>query len=129
MPPFQVIIRLRYGDEGEDNVDRRAISVGAVGLGERVCRVGWRGVGGLGDPSRIYVRVGWGRRRMRDIRGSPLTINLAANPRLDETINLSSSSSEDLLEGGEVEVAEVEEEEDGEIQIRDVRTVEEEQEV
>ena len=92
MPPFQVIIRLRYGDEGEDNVDRRAISVGAVGLGERVCRVGWRGVGGLGDPYQIYVRVGWGRRRMRDIRNSPLTINLAN--RLDETINLSSSSSE-----------------------------------
>ena len=125
MPPFQLIIRLRYGDEGEDNVIRRATSVGAVGLGERVCRVGWRGVGGLGDPSRIYVRVGWGRRRMLDIRGSPLTMNLAANPLLDETINLSSSSSE----GGEVEVAEVEEEEDGEIQIRDVRTVEEEEEV
>ena len=66
---------------------------------------------------------------MLDIRGSPLTMNLAQNPHLDETINLSSSSSEDLLEGGEVEVAEVEEEEDGEIQIRDVRTVEEEQEV
>ena len=123
MPPFQVIIRLRYGDEGEDNVDRRAISVGAVGLGERVCRVGWVGVGGLGDPYQIYVRVGWGRRRMRDIRNSPLTINLAN--RLNETINLSSSSSE----GGEVEVAEVEEEEDGEIQIVDVRTVEEEEEV
>ena len=107
MPPFQVIIRLRYGDEGEDNVDRRAISVGAVGLGERVCRVGWRGVGGLGDPSRIYVRVGWGR-RMLDIRGSPLTMDLHQNPQLDETINVSSSSSsEDLLEGGEVEVAEV----------------------
>ena len=122
MPPFQVIIRLWYGDEGEDNVDRRAISVGAVGLGERVCRVGWVGVGGLGDPYQIYVRVGWGR-GMRDIRNSPLTINLAAN-RLDETINLSSSSSE----GGEVEVAEVEEEEDGEIQIMDVRTVDTEEE-
>ena len=128
MPPFQLIIRLRYGAEGEDNVIRRATAVGAVGLGVRVCRVGWRGVGGLGHPSRIYVRVGWGR-RMLDIRGSPLTMNLAQNPHLDETINLSSSSSEDLLEGGEVEVAEVEEEEDGEIQIRDVRTVEEEQEV
>ena len=126
MPPFQLIIRLRYGAEGEDNLIRRATAVGAVGLGVRVCRVGWRGVGGLGDPSRIYVRVGWGRRRMLDIRGSPLTMNLAQNPHLDETINLSSSSSEDLLEGGEVEVAE---EEDGEIQIRDVRTVEEEQEV
>ena len=99
MPPFQVIIRIRYGDEGEE--DRRAISVGAVGLGERVCRVGWVGVGGLGDPYQICVRVGWGRRRMRDIRNSPLTINLAN--RLNETINLSSSSSE----GGEVEVAEV----------------------
>ena len=106
MPPFQLIIRLRYGAEGEDNVVRRATAVGAVGLGVRVCRVGWRGVGGLGDPSQIYVRVGWGR-GMRDIRNSPLTINLAAN-RLDETINLSSSSSE----GGEVEVAEVEEEEE-----------------
>ena len=107
MPPFQLIIRLRYGDEGEDNVVRRATSVGAVGLGERVCRVGWRGVGGLGDPSRIYVRVGWGR-RMLDIRGSPLTMDLHQNPQLDETINVSSSSSsEDLLEGGEVEVAEV----------------------
>ena len=125
MPPFQLIIRLRYGAEGEDNVIRRATAVGAVGLGVRVCRVGWRGVGGLGDPSRIYVRVGWGR-RMLDIRGSPLTMNLVLNPHLDETINLSSSSSEDLLEGGEVEVAE---EEDGEIQIRDIRTVEEEQEV
>ena len=124
MPPFQLIIRLRYGAEGEDNLIRRATAVGAVGLGVRVCRVGWRGVGGLGDPSRIYVRVGWGRRRMRDIRNSPLTINLAAN-RLNETINLSSSSSE----GGEVEVAEVEEEEDGEIKIRDVHTVEEEEEV
>ena len=115
MPPFQVIITLRYGDEGEDNVERRAISVGAVGLGERVCRVGWVGVGGLGDPYQIYVRVGWGRRRMRDIRGSPLTLNLptVTNPHLDETINVSSSSSsEDLLEGGEVEVAEVEEDQE-----------------
>ena len=121
MPPFQLIIRIKYGNEGE--VDRRALMVGAVGLGERVCRVGWVGVGGLGDPYQIYVRVGWGRRRMRDIRNSPLTINLAN--RLNETINLSSSSSE----GGEVEVAEVEEEEDGEIQVVDVRTVEEEEEV
>ena len=115
MPPFQLIIRLRYGAEGEDNVIRRATGVGAVGLGVRVCRVGWRGVGGLGDPSRIYVRVGWGRRRMRDIRGSPLTLNLPTitNPHLDETINVSSSSSsEDLLEGGEVEVAEVEEDQE-----------------
>ena len=128
MPPFQLIIRLRYGAEGEDNLIRRATAVGAVGLGVRVCRVRWRGVGGLGDPSRIYVRVGWSR-RMLDIRGSPLTMDLHQNPpQLDDTINVSSSSSsEDLLEGGEVEVAE--EEEDGEIQIRDIRTVEEEQEV
>ena len=126
MPPFQLIIRLRYGAEGEDNLIRRATAVGAVGLGVRVCRVGWRGVGGLGDPSRIYVRVGWSR-RMLDIRGSPLTMDLHQNPpQLDDTINVSSSSSssEDLLEGGEVEVAEEEE-----IQIRDIRTVEEEQEV
>ena len=33
MPPFQLIIRLRYGAEGEDNVVRRATAVGAVGLG------------------------------------------------------------------------------------------------
>ena len=92
MPPFQVIITLRYGDEGEDNVERRAISVGAVGLGERVCRVGWVGCVGVGDPYQIYVRVGWGQ-GMQDIRNSPLTLNLA-NLRCNKTINLSSSSSE-----------------------------------
>ena len=119
MPPFQLFIKIKYGREGE--VERRALTVGAVGLGERVCRVGWVGLVGVGDPYQIYVRVGWGQ-GLQDIRNSPLTLNLA-NLRLNETINLSSSSSE----GGEVEVAEVEEEEDGEIQIVDVRTVEEEQ--
>ena len=120
MPPFQLIIRIKYGNEGE--VDRRALTVGAVGLGERVCRVGWVGLVGVGDPYQIYVRVGWGQ-GMQDIRNSPLTLNLA-NLRLNETINLSSSSSE----GGEVEVVEVEEEEEGEIQIVDIRTVETEEE-
>ena len=90
MPPFQLIIRIKYGNEGE--VDRRALTMGAVGLGERVCRVGWVGLVGVGDPYQIYVRVGWGQ-GMQDIRNSPLTLNLA-NLRLNETINLSSSSSE-----------------------------------
>ena len=120
MPPFQLIIRIKYGNEGE--VDRRALTVGAVGLGERVCRVGWVGLVGEGDPYQIYVRVGWGF-GLEDIRNSPLTLNLA-NLRCQEVIDLSSSSSE----GGEVEVVEVEEEEEGEIQIVDIRTVETEEE-
>ena len=111
MPPFQLIIRIKYGNEGE--VDRRALTVGAVGLGERVCRVGWVGLVGEGDPYQIYVRVGWGF-GLEDIRNSPLTLTLP-NLRCQEVIDLSSSS----------DVEEVEEEE--EIQILDVRTVEEEE--
>ena len=121
MPPFQLFIKIKYGREGE--VERRAITVGAVGLGERVCRVGWVGCVGEGEIWQIYVRVGWGL-GLQDIRNSPLTLNLA-NLRLNETINLSSSSSE----GGEVEVVEVGEEEEEEIQILDIRMVEAEEEV
>ena len=119
MPPFQLFIKLKDGREGETS--RRAITVGAVGLGERVCRVGWVGLVGEGDPYQIYVRVGWGF-GLEDIRNSPLTLNLA-NLRCQEVIDLSSSSSE----GGEVEVVEVGEEEEEEIQILDIRTVEEEE--
>ena len=73
MPPFQLFIKIKYGREGE--VERRALTVGAVGLGERVCRVGWVGLVGEGDPYQIYVRVGWGF-GLEDIRNSPLTLTL-----------------------------------------------------
>ena len=118
MPPFQLFIKIKYGREGE--VERRALTVGAVGLGERVCRVGWVGLVGEEEPYQIYVRVGWGF-GLEDIRNSPLTLNLA-NLRCQEVIDLSSSSDVE-----EVEVVEVEEEEEEEIQILDVRTVEEEE--
>ena len=88
MPPFQLIIRIKYGNEGE--VDRRALTVGAVGLGERVCRVGWVGLVGEGDPYQIYVRVGWGQ-GFQDIRNSPLTLTLP-NLQCQEIIEISSSS-------------------------------------
>ena len=113
MPPFQLFIKIKYGREGE--VERRALTVGAVGLGERVCRVGWVGLVGEGDPYQIYVRVGWGF-GLEDIRNSPLTLTLP-NLQCQEIIEISSSS----------DVEEVEEEEEEEIQILDVRTVEEEE--
>ena len=115
MPPFQLIIRIKYGNEGE--VDRRALTVGAVGLGERVCRVGWVGLVGEGDPYQIYVRVGWGL-GLQDIRNSPLTLTLPTTPQLTcmEIIDVFSSSD-----------VEEEEEEEEEVQIVDIRTVEEEE--
>ena len=116
MPPFQLFIKLKYGREGE--VERRAITVGAVGLGERVCRVGWVGCVGEGEIWQIYVRVGWGL-GLQDIRNSPLTLTLPTAPQLTcmEIIDVSSSS--------DVE----EEEEEEEVQTVDIRTVEEEEEV
>ena len=116
MPPFQLFIKIKYGREGE--VERRAITLGAVGLGERVCRVGWVGLVGEGAPYQIYVRVGWGF-GLEDIRNSPLTLTLPTAPQLNcvEIIDVSSSS----------DVEEEEEEEEEEVQIVDIRTVEEEE--
>ena len=114
LPPFQLFVKLKYGREGETS--RRAITVGAVGLGERVCRVGWVGCVGEGEIWQIYVRVGWGL-GLQDIRNSPLTLTLPTAPQLTymEIIDISSST----------DVEEEEEEEEDEV----IVVLEEEEEV